>query len=171
MTESNSWECRSLLEAYSKQVQSLGRMRESFKASTEVSDPETTTRLPIQVEWMVFSNLLAHHFLSKCTGYWWPNRDTEIDGFVRKVERKEKDFGAFLSESLFSKYRMSMASTSDDLPAIALRSVEIEIANSDDGDRSSELGKKTLVAYLYDNDSYEADWEAYYGIESSENEG
>jgi hypothetical protein len=171
MTESNSWECRNLLEAYSKQVQSLGRMRESFKASTEVSDPETTTRLPIQVEWMVFSNLLAHHFLSKCTGYWWPNRDTEIDGFVRKVERKEKDFGAFLSESLFSKYRMSMASTSDDLPAIALRSVEIEITNSDDGDRSSELGKKTLVAYLYDNDSYEADWEAYYGIESSENEG
>ncbi|RYN26176.1 hypothetical protein AA0115_g7152 [Alternaria tenuissima] len=170
MTEPNSWECRSLLEAYSKQVQSLDRMRESFKASTEVSDPEIPTRLPIQVEWMAFSNLLAHHFLSKCTGYWWPNRDTEIDGFVRKIERKEKDLGAFLSESLFSKYRMSVASTSDELPANALRSVEIEITNSDDGDRSSGSVKKTLVAYLYDNDSSEAGWEAYSGTESSENE-
>ncbi|CAN9237040.1 unnamed protein product [Alternaria alternata] len=156
MTESNSWECRSLLEAYSKQVQSLGKMRESFKVSTEVSDPEMLTRLPIQVEWMVFSNLLAQYYLSTYSpGDFSPSHRRKAGGFVRQIEREGKDLDTFLSESLFDKYRMSVASTSDQLPANALKSVEIEITNSSDADDCSGCTKKTLVASLYDNDAWD----------------
>lgn len=153
MTESHSWGCRSLLETYSKHVQYLGKMRESFKASTKVSDLVIQTQLPIQVEWMVFSNLLAQYFLSKFCTAGSSNRKTRTGRFVRKVEREGKDLGTFLTEALFSKYRMSVAETPDELPANALKSVEIEITSSDEADHSTDFGKKILVAALYDNDA------------------
>ena len=165
MTESNSWGCRSLLETYSKHVRFLGALRENFKVSTEVSNLETSTQLPIQVEWMVFSNLLAQYCLSRYSKRYRPDHKINTDGFVRQIEREGKDLGSFLSESLFKKYRMSVVDTESLLrygsvdagapyewPANVLRLVEIEITNSDDVDRSSDIGKKILVAFLYDND-------------------
>jgi hypothetical protein len=145
MTESNSWGCRSLLETYSKHVRLLRILREDLKVSAEVSDLEKPSPLPIQIQWMVFSNLLAQYFLSKWYTISWPDRRTKTDGFVRRIEREGKDFGTFLSESLFDKYSMSVASTSDELPANALKSVEIEITSN------SDPVKKTMVASLYDN--------------------
>ncbi|CAN9176797.1 unnamed protein product [Alternaria sp. RS040] len=170
MTGSIPWECRTLLEAYSKHVRFLGILRENFETSTEVSALEKPSPLPIRIQWMVFSNLLAQYFLSKYSWELWDDRSCRIDGFVRQIEREGKDLGTFLSESLFNKYHVSLASTSDELPANALKSVEIEITSSSDADVNSESVKKTLVASLYDNDSSEADWEDYCGTESSEDE-
>jgi hypothetical protein len=156
MTESNSRECRTLLEAHSKHVKSLSKLRENYKVSTGVSDLETPTRLPIQVEWLVFSNLLAQYFYSKFEPFYrWqerPNRTTKTNGFVRQIKREGKDLSAFLSESLFSKYRMSVADTSDGLPKNALASVKVEITNSNDAENGSEFSKRILMAALYDND-------------------
>ncbi|RII22833.1 hypothetical protein CUC08_Gglean013272 [Alternaria sp. MG1] len=147
MTESNSWGCRSLLDTYSKHVRLLRILRENSKVSAEVSALEKPSALPIQIQWMVFSNLLAQHCLDKYSSkYCWPDRETETDGFVRQIEREGKDLDTFLSESLFNKYRMSVASTSGELPANALKSVEIEITSN------SDSVKKTIVASLYDND-------------------
>ena len=151
-TKANSWECRALLEAYSKHVKFLSILRENFNKCTEVSDLEMPTRLPIQVEWMVFSNLLAQQFLSKFSHGYYPDRTARIDGFARQIERGERDLGTFLSESLFNRYRMIVASLSDELPADALQSVEIEITSSNDADINSDFVKKTMVASLYDND-------------------
>ncbi|KAH8626907.1 hypothetical protein IG631_18925 [Alternaria alternata] len=155
MTESNSRECRTLLEAYSKHVKSLSILRESSKVSTEASDWRTPPRLPIQVEWLVFSNLLAQHFYSKFEpSYRWgerPNRTTKTDGFVRETEREGKDLDTFLSESLFNKYRMNVTDATDELLTNALESVEIEITRSDDADDSFDFVRKTMVASLYDN--------------------
>lgn len=171
MTESKSRECRNFLEVYSKHVKSLGILRENSNVSTEVSDRQTSTQLPIQVEWMVFSNLLAQHFYTKFEPYYqWgerPNRTTKADGFVRQIEREGKDLGTFLSESLFNKYRMSVASTSTELPANALMSVQIEITCSNDAGDNSDF-VKNMVASLYDNDYSEADWEDCTRTEPSE---
>jgi hypothetical protein len=91
MTESNSWECRSLLETYSKHVRFLGVLRENFETSTEVFDLEKPSPLPIQIHWMAFSSLLAQYFLSKYSSRdFWPDRKTSIAGFVRQIERKGK---------------------------------------------------------------------------------
>lgn len=156
MTESNSWGCRTLLETYSKHVQSLGRMRESFHvSSTKASDLQKETQLPIQVEWTVFSNLLAQCFLDKYStwGHPWCNRKTRTDDFLRRVEPEGKDLGIFLTESLFSKYDMRVTETFDKLPANVLK-VEIEITDSNDADHCSGSRKKILVASLYDNDAH-----------------
>ncbi|CAN9260550.1 unnamed protein product [Alternaria alternata] len=152
MTESNSWGCRSLLETYSKHVRLLRTLRENLKVSAEVSDLEEPSPLPIRIQWMVFSNLLAQCFLGKYSNGNRTDRKTRIDGFVRQIDREGKDLDTFLSESLFDKYRISVANTFDELPANALKSVEIEITNSNDADQSSESMKKTLVASLYDYD-------------------
>ncbi|RYO70804.1 hypothetical protein AA0113_g2858 [Alternaria arborescens] len=171
MTESKSRECRNFLEVYSKHVKSLGILRENSNVSTEVSDRQTSTQLPIQVEWMVFSNLLAQHFYTKFEPYYqWgerPNRTTKAGGFVRQIEREGKDLGTFISESLFNKYRMSVASTSTELPANALMSVQIEITCSNDAGDNPDF-VKNMVASLYDNDYSEADWEDYNRTEPSE---
>jgi hypothetical protein len=166
MTESNSRECRTLLETYSKHVRSLSILRKNFKLSTEVPDRRTPTQLPIQVEWMVFSNLLAQYFLSKRPITYSPDGKIRTAAFVRQIEREGKDLGTFLSKSLFKKYRMSVVDTDSllryrgvgacipyVLPANVLELVEIEITSSDDGDRYPGFVKKTLLALLYDNDA------------------
>jgi hypothetical protein len=153
MTEPNSWGCRGLLETYSKHVRSLGELRESLRVSTRGSDLETPSPLPIQIQWMLFSNLLAQHFLSRFSEETLPNRRTETDGFVRQIEQGGKDLGAFLSDSLFNKYRMKVADTTDRLPKNALKSVKIEITRNNDAGECSDFIKKTMVASLYDNDA------------------
>jgi hypothetical protein len=152
MTESNSWVCRSLLETYSKHVRLLRTLRDTLKVPAEVSDLEEPSPLPIRIQWIVFSNLLAQCFLGKYSNGTRAARKARTDGFVRQIDREGKDLDTFLSDFLFDKYHMSVANTSDELPANALTSVEIEITNSNDADQSSESMKKILVASLYDYD-------------------